>query len=63
LPRQPFFGGLDHPALVRRAQLYDDWFWTELSQPSYYWEPALEQTIKTQPLFPQPAPVPELPWK
>jgi uncharacterized lipoprotein YddW (UPF0748 family) len=63
LPRQPYAQNRDHDALVARAQLYDDWFWTQLSSPAYYWEPAWGRTIATQPLFTGPAPVPTLPWK
>jgi uncharacterized lipoprotein YddW (UPF0748 family) len=63
LPRQPYFDGRDRRALVARAQLYDGWFWTQLSQPAYYWEPALGTTIRTQPLFTDLAPIPDLGWK
>jgi uncharacterized lipoprotein YddW (UPF0748 family) len=63
LPRQPFFETRDQGRLLSRAQTYDDWFWTQLSKPSYYWEPALGTTIQTEPLFTEPAPIPTLPWK
>ena len=63
LPRQPYAATGDHRALVARALQYDDWFWTQLSTPAYYWEPAWETTIGTQPLFTTQAPIPTLPWK
>ena len=63
LPRQPYAQTSDHKALVERAAQYDDWFWTQLSTPAYYWEPALQRTIATQPLFTTQAPIPTLPWK
>jgi uncharacterized lipoprotein YddW (UPF0748 family) len=63
LPRQPYAQTSDHGALVTRAEQYDDWFWTQMSTPSYYWEPALQRTIATQPLFTDRAPIPTLPWK
>ena len=63
LPRQPFFDSHDQTRLVARAHVYDDWFWTQLSNSAYYWEPALGRTIQTEPLFTQSAAVPTLSWK
>jgi uncharacterized lipoprotein YddW (UPF0748 family) len=61
LPRQPYAGttvGL--AGLVRRAQLLNDWFMTQLSQPAYYSDVQLGR-IHTEPVFTMPAQPPALP--
>ena len=63
LPRQPYYDGTQDPAALRaRARTFNDWFWTQLSQPDYYRDPA-RGWVPTQPVFPEPAATPTLPWK
>jgi uncharacterized lipoprotein YddW (UPF0748 family) len=60
LPRQPYFGGIhDGPSLTQRAQTFNDWFMTQLSQPDYYRD-VKYGWVATQPVFIQPAEVPPL---
>jgi uncharacterized lipoprotein YddW (UPF0748 family) len=60
LPRQPYAGStVDEPGLVRRADLLNDWFMTELSQPAYYSDVQLGR-VHTQPVFTMPAQTPAL---
>jgi hypothetical protein len=46
--------------LVRRAELLNDWFMTQLSEPAYYSDVQLGR-IHTQPVFTMPAQPPALP--
>jgi uncharacterized lipoprotein YddW (UPF0748 family) len=41
----------------------NEWFYTALSQPSSYVDPATGQTINTEPVWSTPASVPAMPWK
>lgn len=61
LPRQPYAGTIAGEAgLVHRADLLNDWFMTQLSQPAYYSDVQLGR-VHTQPVFTLPAEVPALP--
>ncbi|MHB8611475.1 MAG: glycoside hydrolase family 10 protein [Candidatus Dormibacteraceae bacterium] len=61
LPRQPYAGSIaGEPGLVRRADLLNDWFMTQLSQPAYYSDVQLGR-VHTQPVFTMPAQPPALP--
>lgn len=61
LPRQPYAGTtIGEAGLVQRAQLLNDWFMTQLSQPAYYSDVQLGR-IHTQPVFTMPAEPPTLP--
>ncbi|MGA7911326.1 MAG: family 10 glycosylhydrolase [Candidatus Dormiibacterota bacterium] len=61
LPRQPYAGGIATPAgLEQRAQAFNSWFITQLSQPDYYRDVKLGW-VATQPVFTLPALVPALP--
>jgi uncharacterized lipoprotein YddW (UPF0748 family) len=61
LPRQPYAGGITNEAgLGQRAQRFNDWFMTQLSQSAYYSDVQLGR-IRTQPAFTLPAEVPALP--
>ena len=61
LPRQPYAGTtIGEAGLVKRAQLLNDWFMTQLSQPAYYSDVQLGR-IHTQPVFTMPAQPPALP--
>jgi len=61
LPRQPYAGStIGEAGLVRRAELLNDWFMTQLSQPAYYSDVQLGR-IHTQPVFNLPAEPPALP--
>ena len=61
LPRQPYAGAIiDEAGLVRRANLLNDWFMTQLSQPAYYSDVQLGR-IHTQPVFTLAAQPPTLP--
>lgn len=53
LPRQPY-------AYVAGAS---DWLYRVTTRPAYYWEPALQREVRLQPVFPDRAPVPAMPWK
>jgi uncharacterized lipoprotein YddW (UPF0748 family) len=60
LPRQPYAGSIvDELGLVRRADLLNDWFMTQLSQPAYYSDVQLGR-VHTQPVFTMPAQTPAL---
>jgi uncharacterized lipoprotein YddW (UPF0748 family) len=60
LPRQPYAGSIvDEAGLVRRAELLNDWFVTQLSQPAYYSDVQLGR-VHTQPVFTMPAQTPAL---
>lgn len=54
-------------SLPRRPWRYvpesNEWFYTALSQPTSYVDPANGQTYSTEPVWPTPAVVPEMPWK
>ena len=61
LPRQPYAGGIATPAgLEQRGQAFNDSFMTQLSQPADYTDVQLG-VVHTQPVFTQPAQVPQLP--
>jgi uncharacterized lipoprotein YddW (UPF0748 family) len=60
LPRQPYGAGLDTTALAIRAGQFNQHFWSLLTQPGSYTDPALGP-IPTQPAFTRPAPVPAHP--
>jgi uncharacterized lipoprotein YddW (UPF0748 family) len=61
LPRQPYAGGIATTAgLEQRAQAFNSWFITQLSQPDYYRDVKLGW-VATQPVFTLPALVPALP--
>jgi uncharacterized lipoprotein YddW (UPF0748 family) len=61
LPRQPYAGTIvGQSGLVRRAQVLNDWFMTQLSQPAYYSDVQLGR-IHTEPVFTMPAQPPALP--
>jgi uncharacterized lipoprotein YddW (UPF0748 family) len=61
LPRQPYAGSIsDETGLVRRADLLNDWFMTQLSEPAFYTDVQLGR-VHTQPVFPLPAQTPALP--
>jgi hypothetical protein len=60
LPRQPYAGTtIGQAGLVKRAQLLNDWFMTQLSQPAYYSDVQLGR-VHTQPVFTMPAQTPAL---
>jgi uncharacterized lipoprotein YddW (UPF0748 family) len=61
LPRQPYSGSaIGEAGLVRRADLLNEWFMTQLSQPAYYNDVQLGR-IHTAPVFTMPAKTPALP--
>jgi uncharacterized lipoprotein YddW (UPF0748 family) len=61
LPRQPYAGAaIGEAGLVGRAELLNDWFITQLSQPAYYSDVQLGR-IQTQPVFAMPAKPPAVP--
>jgi uncharacterized lipoprotein YddW (UPF0748 family) len=61
LPRQPYAGGITTAAgLEARAQMFNDSFMTQLSQPSNYRDVQLG-LVPTQPVFTLPAELPALP--
>jgi uncharacterized lipoprotein YddW (UPF0748 family) len=62
LPRQPYADSPEPHQLAARARTYNEWFWSLLSRPDYYRDPA-RGWVATQPVFTQPAAVPALPWK
>ena len=57
LPRQPYAPDPSPKVLAARAATFNDWFWTALSAPSSYPDPALG-SIATRPVFTAPAPIP-----
>lgn len=57
LPRQPYAPDRSPAALAARAAQFNGWFWTALSQPSSYTDPALG-TVSTRPVFTAPVGVP-----
>jgi len=58
LPRQPYAGGItDQPGLVARARSFNNQFMSLLAHAGSYTDVQLG-VIATQPVFPQPAPVP-----
>jgi len=61
LPRQPYAGStIGQAGLVRRAELLNEWFMTQLSQPAYYSDVQLGR-VHTQPVFTMPAQPPPVP--
>jgi uncharacterized lipoprotein YddW (UPF0748 family) len=61
LPRQPYAGTtIGQAGLVKRAQLLNNWFMTQLSQPAYYSDVQLGR-VHTQPVFNLPAQPPAVP--
>ena len=58
LPRQPYAPDTDPKALADRAAQFNEWFYTALSTPSTYTDPALGK-VPTTPVFLKPAPVPQ----
>jgi uncharacterized lipoprotein YddW (UPF0748 family) len=60
LPRQPFAAGLDAAGLRLRADRFNSDFWRLLTERSAYTDPVLGP-IRTEPVFPRPAPLPILP--
>jgi uncharacterized lipoprotein YddW (UPF0748 family) len=57
LPRQPYAPNTDPTVLADRAARFNEWFYTALSAPSTYQDPALGK-VPTTPVFLKPAPVP-----
>jgi uncharacterized lipoprotein YddW (UPF0748 family) len=57
LPRQPYASDTDPKALADRAAKFNEWFYTALSAPSNYLDPALGK-VPTTPVFLKPAPIP-----
>lgn len=62
LPRQPYGAGLDGTGLQRRAERFNEDFWTLLVRPGSYADPVVGR-VTTEPAFSRPAAIPELPWK
>ncbi len=61
LPRQPYAGStIGEAGLIKRAELLNDWFMTQLSQPAYYSDVQLGR-VHTLPVFTMPAEPPPLP--
>jgi uncharacterized lipoprotein YddW (UPF0748 family) len=60
LPRQPYAADLDGGGLRERAQRFNAGFWRLLTERAAYTDPVLGP-IRTEPVFPRPAPVPALP--
>jgi uncharacterized lipoprotein YddW (UPF0748 family) len=61
LPRQPYAGTtIGQAGLFKRAQLLNDWFMTQLSEPAYYSDVQLGR-VHTQPVFTMPAQPPVVP--
>jgi len=58
LPRQPYAPDTNPKALADRAAQFNEWFYTALSTPSTYQDPALGK-VPTTPVFLKPAPVPQ----
>ncbi len=57
LPRQPYALNAEPKALLERARTFNDWFYTALSAPTSYQDPALGK-VTTSPIFTTPAPTP-----
>ena len=57
LPRQPYSPSTDPKYLFDRAVQLNEWFYTALSAPSNYQDPALGKVVTT-PIFLKPAPIP-----
>jgi uncharacterized lipoprotein YddW (UPF0748 family) len=57
LPRQPYAPSTDPQVLFDRALQFNEWFYTALSAPSNYQDPALGKVV-TAPVFLKPAPIP-----
>jgi len=57
LPRQPYAPSSDPQYLFNRALQFNEWFYTALSAPSTYQDPALGKVV-TSPVFLRPAPIP-----
>ena len=57
LPRQPYTPSTDPQYLFNRALQFNEWFYTALSAPSTYQDPALGKIV-TSPIFLRPAPIP-----
>jgi uncharacterized lipoprotein YddW (UPF0748 family) len=57
LPRQPYAPSTDPLVLAARAVQFNEWFYTALSAPSTYQDPALGK-VATTPVFLAPAPIP-----
>jgi uncharacterized lipoprotein YddW (UPF0748 family) len=57
LPRQPYAPNSDPKYLVDRAKQFNEWFYTALSAPTSYDDPALGK-VATSPVFLKPAPLP-----
>jgi len=57
LPRQPYAPSTDPKYLADRAKQFNEWFYTALSEPSSYQDPALGK-VATAPVFLKPAPLP-----
>ena len=57
LPRQPYAPSTDPKYLADRAIQFNEWFYTALSSPSSYQDPALGK-VPTSPVFLKPAPIP-----
>jgi len=57
LPRQPYAPNTDPQYLFDRALQFNEWFYTALSTPSNYQDPALGKVL-TSPVFLKPAPIP-----
>jgi uncharacterized lipoprotein YddW (UPF0748 family) len=57
LPRQPYAPSTDPKYLADRARLFNQWFYTALSEPSSYQDPAIGK-VATSPVFLKPAPLP-----
>ena len=57
LPRQPYAPSTDPKYLADRAARFNQWFYTALSEPSSYQDPALGK-VSTTPVFLNPAPLP-----
>jgi len=57
LPRQPYTPSTDPKYLFDRAVQFNEWFYTALSAPSNYQDPALGKVVTT-PIFLKPAPIP-----
>jgi uncharacterized lipoprotein YddW (UPF0748 family) len=57
LPRQPYTPNADPKYLADRAKQFNEWFYSALSAPSAYQDPALGK-VATSPVFLKPAPLP-----
>ncbi|MDQ6691951.1 MAG: family 10 glycosylhydrolase [Candidatus Dormibacteraeota bacterium] len=57
LPRQPYAPSSDPKVLLERAKAFNEWFYTALSSPTTYQDPALGK-VSTTPVFLGPAPLP-----